>query len=159
MSDKVIKSAIGSTALDRLVPRQKDVAQPQAVKETESTKVMPAVKEAKVTKGVKVKPLRKVKLLPSKKSKKQKPKKAVKSRKTAKTKDVSSDEKVRFTVLLSKNVVDQLRNIVVFSPGATLADAAETAIGAYVKLKAKSFPHGTIPSRGGLAVKTGRPIR
>lgn len=157
MSDKV-KSAIGSTALDRLVPRQKkEPAQPQAVKAVESSQAIPSVKDAKVkkvTKSVKVKPL------PSKKAKnKQKPKKAVKSRKTAKTKDAGAEEKVRFTVLLSKNVVEQLRNIVVFSYGATLADAAETALVAYVKLKAKSFPDGNIPNRGSLAVRTGRPIR
>jgi hypothetical protein len=79
--------------------------------------------------------------------------------KSAKPTGATPEEKIRFTVLMQRDLVEQLRDIVVFTPGATLADAVAAAVGAYVKQRAKSFPGGKIPNRGGLAVKTGRPIR
>jgi hypothetical protein len=136
------KSAIGSTALDRLIPKS---STPPAESPT-------PVEQAKV---VISKPSKAKKV---KKAAATKTKKSPKTLKKAKIVKIEPAEKVRFTVLISRQIVERLRDAVVHTPGGTLADAAEAALEAWLAKKSKEFG-GKIPSRGKTAVKSGRPIR
>lgn len=189
-NDKKEKKAIGSTALDRMLPKKKDaeIAKSNEVTEglkgTENTQAPENIKNpesTQVTKDIKVKPLHKVnkvkplkekkslskdtentkvkKVKPSSTRKNRKAKKTTKTGEKAKIVKNNEAEKVRFTVIISNDLLEALRDAVVATPGATLASAAEAALDAWLVKKAKDFPRGKIPSRGTLTVKQGRPIR
>lgn len=65
-------------------------------------------------------------------------------------------KRTRFTVLLDDELIDKLRDLAVCRY-TTLAAITEVAVREYIEKVAHGFG-GQIPSRGDLALKTGRPI-
>jgi len=66
-------------------------------------------------------------------------------------------EKARFTVLLEKNIAEKARDVVFWTPGATLASFVEEAIEEAIKRKEKSRGE-PFPNRSG-KLPTGRPLK